>query len=788
MVGVAGSKFREIDARLAAGERLTRDDALALLRSDDLLAVGALADRARRQRHGDRVVFVRNQHVNYSNVCRSRCRFCAFGVAADDARAYTLTHDSIVEKARAGVAQGARQLHVVGGIHPDLPFAWYVAMIERLRAAFPDVHIKAFTAVEIDEMARRERLSARDVLERLMAAGLDSLPGGGAEVLSDRLRAALCPNKASAARWLEIMRIAHGLGLRSTATMLYGHVETPDERVDHLLALRALQDETGGFTCFVPLAFQPAHTGLSDLPPVAAADSLKTIAVARLLLDNFDHIKAYWIVLGVKLAQVALSFGADDLHGTVLDEQIAHEAGAASPRSLSVADLIALIKEAGFVPVERDALCSGGKRREVPGRKAGQGVHRQDACATGPIRDSPRWHRLPAGDRWHRLPACDEVDAILSCLARGERLTDTQAERLFACDDLPAFGRAADAVRRRLHNPRSGCPCHRDGEAVVTYVVDRNVNYTNVCASGCRFCAFYRAGDAAEAYVIDRETLRAKIRETVALGGTQILLQGGMNPDLPLEWYEDLLRWIHDEFDIHVHGFSPPEIVHLARKSDLGIGAVIERLHAAGLNTIPGGGAEILSDRVRREISPRKCSADQWIEVMREAHRFGLRTTATMMFGHVETAAERVEHLRRVRDLQDETGGFTAFIPWTYQPAHTALGGRAAGAHDYLKTLAIARLYLDNVLNLQASWVTQGREICQVALFFGANDLGSTMIEENVVRAAGVEYRLTRADLDRIIRQIGRVPRQRDCYYHLIESKAVCSSAFRRPNDRGKCV
>jgi len=244
--------------------------------------------------------------------------------------------------------------------------------------------------------------------------------------------------------------------------------------------------------------------------------------------------------------------------------------------------------------------------------------------------------------------------------------------------------------------------------------------------------------------------------------------RAGKNHDRSLEWYEDLLRWIRDEFGLHVHGFSPPEIVHLAKKEGRSIGQVIERLRDAGLATIPGGGAEILADRVRNAISPHKCAADEWIEVMRVAHRAGMRTTATMMLGHVESPAERVEHLRRVRDLQDETDGFTAFIPWTFQPANTALNGRAHGAHDYLRTLAIARLYLDNVPNLQASWVTQGRDICQVALLFGANDVGSTMIEENVVRAAGVEYRLTRADLDLIIRQIGREPRQRDCYYRLL--------------------
>jgi len=721
--------LRSVAARVLAGERLSRDDGLALFRSDDLPAIGALADTVRRRKNGRRAYFVRNHHINYSNVCRSLCRFCAFGVAAGDGRAYTLSTDEVVARARVGIQAGARELHIIGGVHPDLSFDWYVATVSRLRAEFPSIHLKAFTAVEVAGMADRAGLSVAEVLRRLKEAGLDSLPGGGAEILSDRLRSELCPNKASASRWLEVMRTAHRLGLRSTATMLYGHIETAEERVDHLLALRELQDQTGGFTCLVPLAFQPARTALADLPPVSAADSLKTIAVARLLLDNFDHIKAYWIVLGTKLAQVALSFGADDIHGTVFEEQVAHEAGATSPRSLSVNDLVHLIEEAGFVPTEHDSAYGDRHVYGAPEPRAGRSQN--------------------------------EGQAMLDEAAEGRRLTDDEALQLFESDDLAALGRSADRVRRRLHP-----------EPIVTYVVDRNINYSNICVSGCRFCAFYRGADAPDAYLLDRETLGAKLRETVALGGTQVLLQGGLHPDLPLEWYEDLVRWIHEEFGLHVHGFSPPEIVHLARLNGLPVAEVVARLHRAGLATIPGGGAEILSNRVRGEISPRKCNADEWIEVMRAAHRLGLRTTATMMFGHIETFADRIEHLRRVRELQDETGGFTAFIPWPYQPRNTALGGRAAGAHDYLKTLAVSRLYLDNFANVQASWVTQGREICQVALYFGANDAGSTMLEENVVRAAGVEYRLTRADLELIIRQIGREPRQRDCYYRLVEGSA----------------
>jgi cyclic dehypoxanthinyl futalosine synthase len=320
--------------------------------------------------------------------------------------------------------------------------------------------------------------------------------------------------------------------------------------------------------------------------------------------------------------------------------------------------------------------------------------------------------------------------------------------------DLLTLGQAAQELRWRLHP-----------EPVVTYAVDRNINYTNVCVSGCRFCAFYRPVDSPEAYVLDRETLGKKIEETLTLGGTQILLQGGMHPDLPFSFYEDLLRWIKARYPIHIHGFSPPEINHLTRISGLTLETVLLRLQDAGLGSMPGGGAEILVDRVRKQVSPRKGSSAEWLEVMETAHRLGLRTTATMMFGHLETIDDRIRHLLSIRNLQDRTGGFTAFIPWTFQPGNTDLRLIPDGGTEYLRMLALSRLILDNIPNIQASWVTQGPKVGQVALLFGANDLGSTMIEENVVAAAGVTYRLSIKDLTRLIIAAGFSPRQRDTFY-----------------------
>ncbi len=336
------------------------------------------------------------------------------------------------------------------------------------------------------------------------------------------------------------------------------------------------------------------------------------------------------------------------------------------------------------------------------------------------------------------------------------RLSDDEALALLEGADLLELGARADAVRRALH----------PGDAV-TFIVDRNINYTNVCVSGCRFCAFYRAPGDPEAYVLSEAEIHAKVAETLALGGTAVMMQGGLHPDLDITWYERLLRGIKERFTVHIHSLSPPEVAHIAAVSGLSVEATLRRLHAAGLDSLPGGGAEVLVDRVRRAVSPHKISAAGWLDVMRTAHRLGLPGTATMMFGSRDTAAERVAHLHAVRDLQDETGGFTAFIAWTFQAGNTDLerGHLPATGQDYLRLLAVARLYLDTIRNVQASWVTQGLRLGQVSLAFGANDMGSTMIEENVVRAAGVSHRITVDEMVALIRAAGRTPVQRDTLY-----------------------
>ncbi len=337
-------------------------------------------------------------------------------------------------------------------------------------------------------------------------------------------------------------------------------------------------------------------------------------------------------------------------------------------------------------------------------------------------------------------------------------ISRNEALDLLASEDLIGIGMQADAVRRRLHP-----------EGVVTYIVDRNINFTNICTGYCSFCAFYRPLGHKESYVLSKEAIFQKIQETVELGGTGILMQGGLHPELTIEWYEELLRSIKQRFPaIWLHCFSAPEIQNIARVSGVPLRETIIRLRDAGLDSIPGGGAEILDDEVRRRISRWKCSTQEWVEVHRMAHALGMRTTATMMFGCGETMEQRLNHLDVIRRLQEETSGFTAFIPWTFQPENTALGRtvkQEASAVDYLKTLAVSRIYLDNILNVQASWVTQGLKTCQVALRFGANDVGSVMIEENVVAAAGAQNRATEEELRRLIRDAGFLPKQRDTLY-----------------------
>jgi cyclic dehypoxanthinyl futalosine synthase len=351
------------------------------------------------------------------------------------------------------------------------------------------------------------------------------------------------------------------------------------------------------------------------------------------------------------------------------------------------------------------------------------------------------------------------VETLTSKVLNGERVTPAEALELYRHAPTHVLGRLADTIRVRKHPDR-----------IVTYIIDRNVNYTNVCVAKCNFCAFYRDVGSPAGYVLGFEEIFKKIDETISVGGNQLLLQGGHNPDLPIEWYEDLFRAVKAKYpDFKLHALSPPEVIHISRLSQLPVPTVIDRLVSSGLDSIPGGGAEILVDRVRQLLHCYgKATSDEWIDVMRHAHRAGLRTTATMMYGTVETDEERIEHMMRLRDLQDETGGFTAFITWSFQPEHTERGGIESTGVDYLRTLAIARIFLDNFDNLQASWVTQGGKVGQLSLAFGANDMGSVMIEENVVRAAGASYCMDEVEIVENIEDAGFAAKRRNMHYEIL--------------------
>lgn len=352
------SELLDIIQKVENGERLNREDGIRLMKSTELLVIGYLADLVRQRKNGDYAYFIVNRHINHTNVCDNLCKLCAFGKKPDDPEAYTMSLEQVEEKALECQNQRISEIHIVGGLNPELNMDYYVEMLKRVHRALPDVVIQAFTAVEIDYFARTENISVQEVLTRLRDAGLDSLPGGGAEVFSQRVREKICEKKISGDRWLEIHRVAHGLGMKTNATMLYGHIETAEERIDHFIKLRELQDRTGGFLAFIPLAFHPQNTAIEDLniSRTTGYEDLKVLAIARLMLDNFPHIKAFWIMIGPKLAQVALAFGVDDIDGTVVEEKITHAAGADTGQSLTKKQLINMIRAAGRIPAERDTL------------------------------------------------------------------------------------------------------------------------------------------------------------------------------------------------------------------------------------------------------------------------------------------------------------------------------------------------------------------------------------------------------------------------------------------------
>lgn len=712
--------------------RWTEAQALQALKSAATPALMALADEQRRLRHGRRAFYVHSYNLNPTNVCENRCDLCAFWRERDAANAYVLTLDDA--RQALGRVQDLKltDLHIVGGIVPELDVAYYERLLNLAREILPGVLIQGMTAVEIRWLADRAGIGVRETLLRLREAGLGSLSGGGAEIFAEAVRGRICSRKISAAEWLAVHETAHGLGIPTNATMLFGHFETDDHIVDHLARLRALQDRTGGFLAFIPLPFHPSGTRLG-LPRGPAGDRIARVtAVARLFLDNIPHVRMLVNYVDRKLLGALTHGGVDDIGGTSLDERIAKAAGAPDRhRFSSPAEMETFIAALGLEPVLTNSVYA------EDGGTAAHGAGRE---------------RVGAG-----VPASAEP-ALLAEAARGRRLTADEAVRLHDTAALGWLGAAALERRRQI------APGNR-----VTFVIDRNLNVTNICEAKCKFCAFHVTPESGKGYVLGIDEVAAKVLAAAKAGATQILLQGGINPACGLAYYEQAFERIRRESDIWIHSLSPTEIAYFADRERLTVREVLERLMKAGLQSLPGGGAEILVDEVRARVSPSKITAGAWFEVMETAHSLGLKTTATMVYGLGETTAQRVEHLMRVRELQDRTGGFTAFIPWSFQSNRTALNLPEQTGADYLRMVALARLVLDNVPHIQAGWVTEGPDAAQLALSFGADDFGGVLMEEQVVRSTGVAHAVNVEQVRQLIREAGWVPVQRTTQYAHLE-------------------
>jgi dehypoxanthine futalosine cyclase len=722
---------RHADAAPEHGARLSPRAARDLFRNAPLPQLMRLADERRLALHGKQTFLVHSLNLNPTNICENRCELCAFWRRADDPSALTVTLEAAEQRLRAAAGSGLTDLHIVGGLAPGVGLDYYERLLRMAGDLLPGICIQALTAVEIDYLAATSGRTVRDVLQRLKAAGLNALPGGGAEIFAAHVRRRICPNKIAADRWLEIHAEAHALGLPTNATMLFGHVEGVDDLVDHMDRLRRLQDRTGGFAAFIPLPFHPQGTRLDITRGPSGAQIVRTVAVARLFLDNIAHVRVLANYVDRKLLEVLARSGVDDLGGTSREERIARAAGAPRDhRFVSVPDMFAFVRRLGLVPRLVNSVYAGTEQARTGRRKVSRAA-----------------------------PARAGVEALLERAAAGERLSGEAAVILHDEAPFQRLGELAHAARLRA------VPGDR-----VTFVMDRNISLTNVCTAGCRFCAFHVKPGNDGAFVLSAQQVVSRVREAMAAGATQVLIQGGLNPDLPLEFYEGLLREVKRLGDICVHSLSPPEIADLAARSGRSVRDTLLRLQAAGLDSLPGGGAELLVDAVRRRVSPHKLDAAGWIDVMRTAHGIGLRSTATMVYGLGENGARRVEHLLRLRRLQDETGGFTAFIPWSFQSGNTALTVEPCTGVDYLRVLALSRLVLDNIAHVQAGWVTEGPDVAQLALAFGADDFGGVLMEEKVVSAAagGPARRLTRDDVTALIRRAGWTPVQRTTQYAAI--------------------
>jgi len=709
-------------------ERVSPEEALRLLKEADTAALMMRADRVRRRVHDRNVYYVHSLNLNPTNVCENQCGLCAFWRENQAQGAYVLTIPQVRERLEHARSWQLTDVHVVGGLNPQLDLNYYVDLFRTVRGVLPGATLQALTAVEIHWLSTRSGRPVADVLTALKAAGLDAVPGGGAEIFARRVRDRICPKKISAEQWLDVHRTAHSLGIPSNATMLFGHVETAEEIVDHLRRLRDLQDQTGGFLAFCPLPFHTAGTKIGVTRGPGGHAIARIVALARIFLDNFPHIRVLANFLDRKLLQVLLHGGADDAGGTSIDERIARSAGASDDSIFrSVDEMGTFIRGLGFHPVFTSST---------------YGSH-----ASRPFTPAIRLNDAS----WRE--ALDKA-------REGLRLTADEAIRLHDAAPFQELGRAAHERRRYVV-----------GTDRSTFIIDRNISFTNVCTVGCRFCAYHKPQGDPEAFAMTIPEIVQRVVEAVSRGATQIMLQGGLNPALDLSWYEQMLRAIKNCVPgVWLHSLSPAEVLWLARRAELTLKDTLLRLREAGLDSLPGGGAEILVDRVRQKVSPAKITTPEWLQVMETAHDIGMSTTATMVYGLGEATAERVQHLLCIRNLQDRTGGFRAFIPWSFQSNHTRLSEPPQTGVDYLRMVALSRLVLDNIDHIQAGWVTEGPCLAQIALTFGADDFGGVLMEESVVKATGIRHAVTAEQVVALIRETGMAPAQRNTEYKIVRT------------------
>jgi len=716
-------------------ERLSAESAVAVLKDPRNTAVLMnISEQYRTRIHGNRAYYVHSLNLNPTNICENQCELCAFWREPDDPGAYRVELPEARERLLAAAEMKLTDLHIVGGVTPEFDLGYYEQLLRMCKEVLPTVLVQGLTAVEIHYLAEHNSLSVEDTLQRLKNAGLDAIPGGGAEIFDSGIRSQICSKKIAAETWLAVHETAHGLGMPTNATMLFGHLETPEHIVDHLSRLRDLQDRTHGFQAFIALPFHARGARLAVEHEPSGQTIARTVSLARVFLDNIPHIRLLANYLDNSLLQVLAKCAVDDIGGTSLDERIAKAAGGKDNSGFfSAGDMEDFLRRINLEPVLVNSAY-----------EPADGTLESEAVPPREILATCNGNSIP--------------DDLTKNIESGSRLTPEQAVLLYDNVPFTELGRLAN-IRRFQQIPAESA----------TFVLDRNISLTNVCVSGCNFCAFYVEPGSPDAFTLSLDEIIDKVSDAVEHGATQIMIQGGLNPALDLRFYEEIFRTIKERFDVWIHSLTATEIVYIAATEGLDVRETLERLIAAGLDSLPGGGAEILVDEIRSRVSPRKIKADQWFDVMRTAHALGIRTTATMVYGLGETTSQRVEHLTRVRDLQDETGGFTAFIPWSFQPGRTRLDMEKSTGVDYLGILALARLFLDNIPHIQSGWVTEGPDLGQLALSFGADDFGGILMEEQVVRSTGVSHAMDLNTAISLINETGLKPVQRTTLYKAVK-------------------